>query len=111
MNGRIVAARGLRGFADGFVSVVLPSYLALLGFSALEIGALATSALLGSALLTLGVGLFGSRFTSRQVLLGACALMIATGIVPSPTWSRAVSARPFTSGIPIVSKYIGPTWL
>ena len=40
MNGRIVAARGLRGFADGFVSVVLPSYLALLGFSALEIGAL-----------------------------------------------------------------------
>ncbi len=80
MNGRIVAARGLRGFADGFVSVVLPSYLALLGFSALEIGALATSALLGSALLTLGVGLFGSRFTSRQVLLGACALMIATGI-------------------------------
>jgi hypothetical protein len=67
MNGRIVAARGLRGFADGFVSVVLPSYLALLGFSALEIGALASSALLGSALLTLGVGC-RRRFAARHVL-------------------------------------------
>jgi len=80
MNGRIVAARGLRGFADGITSVVLPSYLALVGFSALHVGALATSALLGSALLTLGVGLGGSRFPPRAVLLAACALMIGTGL-------------------------------
>jgi len=80
MNARIVAARGLRGFADGITSVVLPSYLALVGFSAVHVGALATSALLGSALLTLGVGLAGSRFPPRAVLLAACALMIGTGL-------------------------------
>lgn len=80
MNGRIVAARGLRGFADGITSVVLPSYLALIGFSALHVGALATASLLGSALLTLAVGLGGSRFPPRAVLLAACALMIGTGL-------------------------------
>ena len=30
--------RGLRAFADGFVSLLLPAYLTLLGFSPLEIG-------------------------------------------------------------------------
>jgi MFS family permease len=80
MNGRIVAARGVRGFADGLVSVVLASYLALVGFSAVEIGALMTATLLGSALLTLGVGLAGSRFAPRHVLLLACALMTLTGL-------------------------------
>ncbi len=80
MNARIVAARGLRGFADGIVSVVLASYLALVGFSAVEIGALMTATLLGSALLTLAVGLAGSHFAPRRVLLFACALMVGTGL-------------------------------
>lgn len=80
MNLRIIAARGLRGFVDGLVSVVLPVYLALIGYSAFEVGALATSALLGSALLTLGIGLAGHRFPPQRVLLCACALMIATGL-------------------------------
>ena len=69
MNARIVAARGMRGFVDGLVSVVLAGHLALAGFSSVEIGAIATATLLGSALLTLLVGLAGSRFTPRSVLL------------------------------------------
>ena len=77
---RLVVARGLRGMGDGATSVVLPTYLALVGMSAFQIGAVATSTLLGSALLTLGVGLAGGRFAPRQVLLGACALMAATGL-------------------------------
>jgi len=77
---RLIAARGLRGFADGAVSVVLSTYLLGLGFSALEVGALATATLVGSALLTLGVGLAGGRFAPRGVLLAACALMAATGL-------------------------------
>jgi predicted MFS family arabinose efflux permease len=76
---RLIAARGLRGFADGAVSVVLSTYLVGLGFSALEVGALATATLVGSALLTLAVGLAGARFAPRHVLLGSCALMAATG--------------------------------
>lgn len=77
---RLVVARGLRGLGDGATSVVLPTYLALVGLSALEIGAVATSTLLGSALLTLLVGLSGGRFAPRHVLLGACALMAFTGL-------------------------------
>ena len=77
---RLVTVRGLRGFADGMVSVLLAAYLSDLGFSPGQVGVLVTATLLGSAALTLGVGLFGTRLTPRQVLLGACALMLITGI-------------------------------
>ncbi len=77
---RLVLARALRGFADGIVSVVLPAHLLALGFSAIEVGAVATATLLGSATLTLGVGLLAHRIPARAVLLGATAVMCATGI-------------------------------
>jgi MFS family permease len=77
---RLVLARALRGFADGFVSVYLAAYLQLLGFSALEIGAIVTAMLIGSAVLTLAVGLVGHRLSARRVLFGATAIMAATGI-------------------------------
>ena len=51
----LLGARGLRDFGDGFVAVLLPVYLLALGFSPFEVGALAGTALLGSALLTLAV--------------------------------------------------------
>ena len=52
----LLLARGLRAVRDGFVSIILPAYLLLQGFDALQVGALATATLLGSALLTLAVG-------------------------------------------------------
>jgi MFS family permease len=76
---RLISARALRGFADGFVSVYLAAYLRLLGFSAVEIGAIVTGTLIGSAVLTLIVGLLAHRVTARTVLFGATALMAATG--------------------------------
>jgi hypothetical protein len=57
----ITRARGLRDFGDGFVAVLLPVYLMALGFSPLEVGASAGTALFGSALLTLAVGFLGVR--------------------------------------------------
>jgi MFS family permease len=77
---RLLLARALRGFADGFVSVLLASYLAGLGFSPVEIGAIITGTLLGSALLTLAAGLFGVRLSRKRLLLFACLLMAATGL-------------------------------
>jgi hypothetical protein len=50
-------ARGLRAFGDGYVSLLLPYYLTLLGFGGLEIGVIVTATLLGSGAMTLGVGL------------------------------------------------------
>ena len=78
--GRILLTRGLRGFADGLVSVLLAGHLARLGFSSLQIGAIVAGTLLGSALLTTAVGLFSHRLDPRRVLLASSALMLATGL-------------------------------
>ena len=58
----ILAARGIRAFTDGYVSLLLPYYLTLLGYSALQVGVIATATMLGSGLLTLAVGVFAYRF-------------------------------------------------
>jgi MFS family permease len=76
----LIVARALRGFADGFASVLLARYLIELGFSGLQVGALVTATLLGSAVLTLWAGLRLSRFGARSVLLCSCALMAVTGL-------------------------------
>jgi MFS family permease len=73
-------ARALRDFGDGFVAILLPVYLTALGFSPLDVGIIATASLLGSALLTLGVGLLGARHDHRRLLLALASLMIATGV-------------------------------
>src|SRR5438445_13864007 len=77
--GRILTARGLRAFADGFVSLLLPIYLVELGFSALAIGAIVTSTLIGTALLTLWGGWIANRYSRRLLLLAGAGLMSATG--------------------------------
>jgi MFS family permease len=76
----ILLARGLRDFGDGLVAVLLPAYLLALGFGAAEIGAVATVALFGSALMTLGVGMLGGRIDPRGLLVLAALLMVATGM-------------------------------
>jgi predicted MFS family arabinose efflux permease len=77
---RLLLTKALRAFTDGLVSIVLPVYLLRLGYGAFEVGAIVTSTLLGSALLTLAIGLFAHQFPGRRLLLGACLLMAATGI-------------------------------
>jgi MFS family permease len=77
---RLLTTRALRGLADGAVSVLLPSYLTAIGFSPLHVGAIVFGTLLGSAALTLWVGLVTDRLGRRRVLLAACALMLLTGI-------------------------------
>lgn len=76
---RIVAGRAIRGFADGFVSVLLAQYLIDLGFTPVQVGAIVTGTLLGSAVLTTGFGLRAHRHSLRTLLLVACGVMAATG--------------------------------
>jgi MFS family permease len=76
----LLIARGLRGFADGCVSVLLASYLTGIGYSPLQVGAIVTGTLLGSAALTLVTGLLSNHLTRRRVLLAASALMVLTGL-------------------------------
>jgi MFS family permease len=76
---RVLTARGVRAFGDGFVALLLPIYLVELGFSALAVGAIVTSTLIGTAILTLGVGWIANRYSRRLLLLVAAVLMAATG--------------------------------
>ena len=77
---RLLVAKGLRAFGDGYVSLLLPLYLLGLDFSPLQVGIIATTTLAGSGLLTLAVGLHAWRFRYRSLLLAASALMAFTGL-------------------------------
>ena len=86
----LFAARALRDFGDGFVAVLLPAYLLARGFSAFQVGVIATASLLGSALLTLAVGFLGATRDRRRLLLAAASLMIATGVAFAAAHDYAV---------------------
>ena len=76
----IYVARALRDFGDGFVAVLLPIYLTTIGLGAFEVGVVASASLLGSALMTLGIGMLGAKVDQRRLLMIASGLMIATGV-------------------------------
>jgi MFS family permease len=93
--GLLLASRGLRAFADGVVSIVLPAYLLALGCTAAQVGLLVTATLLGSAASTLLVGFLASRYARKRLLLALSLLMVATGIAfasVSPFWPLVVVA-------------------
>jgi MFS family permease len=77
----LYAARGLRGFGDGFAVIILPAYLSAIGYGPAEIGVIATVSLLGTALFTLGVGWIAPRYDLRTLMFGGAALMALTGLV------------------------------
>jgi MFS family permease len=76
----LLETRAVRAFGDGVVSVVLAAYLAAVGLSDVRIGLVVTATLLGSAALTLVVGLRGHRFPRRRLLQLVSLLMVATGL-------------------------------
>ena len=98
----LLTARGVRAFGDGFVSVLLPVYLLSLGLGGLEIGGLSTATLVGSAALTLVVGLVAHRFKIRPLLLAhpkawRGMLLGATSV----SSARCFLCIPFFAAIPL----------
>lgn len=77
---RVLWARSLRAFCDGYVAILLPLHLSRLGYDAFGVGVISTATLLGSALLTLAIGLVAYRIPRRRALLAAGFLMAATGL-------------------------------
>jgi len=61
---RILVARGLRGFSDGFLAVSLAVYLGSIGLSSSVIGLILTSLLFGAAALTVLTSVFADRWGS-----------------------------------------------
>jgi MFS family permease len=76
----LLIGRALRGFADGFVAVLLPSYLLALGLDPFDVGVLSTATLAGSALATVAIGVIGHRWPSRSLLRAAAVVMALTGV-------------------------------
>jgi MFS family permease len=76
----VYAARAARGFGDGFAVVILPAYLTAIGYGAVQIGVVFTASLLGTALLTLGVGFVAPRHDLHRMLLMGAGLIVATGL-------------------------------
>src|SRR5215207_1485295 len=76
----LLTARGMRAFGDGFVSVLLPLHLIELGFSTVQIGVIATTTMLGSAALTLLVGLIAYKLNMRELLIRCSILTVVTGL-------------------------------
>jgi MFS family permease len=76
----LYAARGVRGFGDGFAIIILPAYLTAIGYDPVQIGIVATASLLGTALLTLAVGAIAPRHDLRTLLLAGALLMACTGV-------------------------------
>ena len=74
---------------------MLASYLHERGFSPFEISAIVTGTLLGSAVLTLLVGIVGHRWSRRSLLFASAGLMLATGagfaLATSFWWLLAVA--------------------
>ncbi|MET0910705.1 MAG: MFS transporter [Ilumatobacteraceae bacterium] len=76
----LLETRGLRALGDGLVSIVLAAYLSAVGLSDVRIGIVVTATLLGSAALTLAVGLRAHAYPRRRLLRLVSLLMIATGV-------------------------------
>jgi MFS family permease len=73
-------ARGSRGFADGFATVILPAYLSAIGYDPVQIGVVLAAALFGTACLTLAIGVFARGHDLRGLLIGSACLMTLTGL-------------------------------
>jgi MFS family permease len=65
----VFAARAARGFGDGFAVIILPAYLTEIGFDPFQVGIVAAVTLLGSAVMTLAIGLVAARYDLRNLLL------------------------------------------
>src|SRR5438874_4140945 len=81
---RIIAARALRSFSDGYVAISVGVYLAALGLDTVAIGLILTLTLVGAAALTVATAVFADRVGRRRfslllaMLMAACCLVYAS---------------------------------
>jgi len=76
----LYVARGLRGFGDGFATIILPAYLTAIGYDPVAIGIVLTASLLGTAIFTLAIGAIAPRHDLRTLMLGGALLIVFTGL-------------------------------
>src|SRR5262245_34920169 len=95
----IVAARVLRSFAQGSVTVVVAIYLGLRGFSLVEIGLFLTLGSAGATVSAIVVGLVGDTFGRRRALIVVSILLTLAGITSPSTITLWSSTPPHSWGV------------
>jgi MFS family permease len=87
--GRLIfAARALRSFSFGWLSVILALYLDRRGFSAGEIGAVFTATMVEDAVLTMLLSMVAGRLGPARVMAATAPLMILGGLLLATAESR-----------------------
>ena len=77
----IIAARIVRAFAYGFISIVLAIYLKLTGLTDPLIGLILTATLVNSVLFSLLASFYADRIGRRRILMIYAALMSVSGAI------------------------------
>lgn len=91
----LFAARSVRLFAFGFLSITLALYLSELGYGPAQIGLLFSLALVGDVALSLWLTTRADRFGRRRMLQLGAALILLSGVVFAGTdafWLLAIAA-------------------
>jgi MFS family permease len=86
----ILAARGVRTFGYGFLSVILAIYLQQVGFDPILIGIVLTSILISGALFTVIGSLFADTIGRKKFLISYAILMAASGIIYANTTNTLI---------------------
>jgi MFS family permease len=76
--GWLFVLRILRSIPQGYLGIVLPLYLALLGYSAVALGTLLAFSALAAALISMLTGVLSDRF-GRKTLIAIISLLFAVG--------------------------------
>jgi MFS family permease len=105
---RILLARGLRTFAYGYLAVILGAYLDLLGLGPVEIGVILTSAIAGSAAMTVFWSVLADRVGRRRTVGIMAALMAVGGLLFAVTDQVGLLLLgAFTGTISVTSSEVG----
>ena len=99
----VIAARGLRAFGHGFLSVGLAIFLTNKGLGLGAVGLFLSAGVVGGALWALGLGALVARFGRRRSLVGLTLLSAvfsaALLTTDSPVWLVAFSLLGSLSGV------------
>lgn len=76
--GWLFVLRILRSIPKGYLGIILPLYLALLGYSAVALGTLLAFSALAAALISMLTGVLSDRF-GRKTLIAIISLLFAVG--------------------------------
>ena len=81
-DGRLIlAARIIRTFGYGFLSVILSIYLALIGFNGVQVGLILSTSLINSVLFNVIASYYADKLGRRNLLIIYSFLMFSSGII------------------------------